>query len=336
MHRAWYKTFALSVLFATLLMCASCTQTSPPEVSDTESTQIPYVGQGVPAELEQYADNPNAAYMTMILAQIPGTPLKQSTRTERDIFEFAYNGGEIIANVIMENGLRGVTETGFSILCDGIPIPYTLMESGETMLHCPVSLEGQMVYKVAFTPSFSAGIGRIDFVQTNAANMYNLTYHLGSYSILAILPDDYQAADTAMRTDKHIVATRENLKEAVSGAMVDMCIVGADSGYEKGGLSAAGSLHVANVSSWVFEMLFGAPGTYRVTAFLDYEPYPFFDGHSTIECQIGENQMLMMEKAAAESFPVGTHSFYVVASKIDEDALTSEPMESRRMEIVNN
>jgi len=287
----------------------------------------------LPDEMHAFVDDSRADYMVGIFAQLPGTLLEQSERTDANVADFPYTGGKLIWNVRLTNGLPGIMRTGFSVLCDGVITEFTLVETGEKMTHLSVDLEGEQIFKIAFTPEFASGIGKIDFQPFGAEHRNVLWGNAMSYPVFAILSEGYQPSVTVPESTAYNTPVRKALAPIVSGHLVEALVQDVDELDELWSNLSARTSDFSSATDCIFEMVTGEPGRYRLTALIDFEPFAFFDGETTIDCTFAEGEMLSFTRPVEGFIPNGTHSFTILAMRLDGDPFMDRLLYTSRHEL---
>jgi len=282
--------------------------------------------------------------------------------------EFAYNGEDELVWTIRLQNLGGLStpeshETGFIVLCDGVPTEFTHMPTNETLTHFSHLLKSN-TFKISFHPEFASGIGRIDFLSFCNEEMFSfaqingqtvLSKHLplsGSPDrFLAALPGDYYPMGSSiLSTAAYTVPVREALIPYTNGTVKTIVsqlpgslgepstiaaqLMGENDYDEASTLTELKTFDLRGDKNFVFEFAANTPGQYRIVAMLDYEPFPLFDGESIIDCRLTEDDMLSFSRPIGNLIPEGSHAFFILATRLDGDWLTNQPMESIRYELI--
>ena len=119
------------LLLVSFVFLTSCTgrleQTNSSDVlptislspSETQPTAV------LPDFVYDLQNDINTDYLSRINVQIPGKLRYSDSEAKYIQRSFDYDGGEVVVNLILENGMKGSTPMGVVILCDGLPVPYT-------------------------------------------------------------------------------------------------------------------------------------------------------------------------------------------------------------------
>jgi len=99
--------------------------------------------------------------------------------------------------------------------------------------------------------------------------------------------------------------------------------------------SAINQVSLREAEEFAFELIIGTPGKYRISAIMDYRPFPLFNGESVIDCVIGRGESIMFTAPVEELFSPGEYAFFLAVMDLDEPMVTNERMRTTpRMEIL--
>jgi len=304
-----------------------------------------------------FAASRDANSLAMVSAYILGVESRSPEGLsvyDYPISEFDYDGEEIIwtisLSIVTSIDTSLSTQTGFAVLCDGVPTPFRVVSSGEELMH--LSQEHRSyTYKIAFTPRFASSLGRIDFLSFANEEMfsYNQLDSILPYASetdfqlsgmpsrhIAKLPNNLMTSGLSiLATSDYSVPVREALSAYTTSGLQRIAaqLMGESDYDESASLTALKAFDLTGEENFVFELAAGEPGFYRLAAMLDYEPFPLFDGESVIDCHLSETEMLSFTRPIGDLIPKGTHSFFVIATRLDGDILYDHPMESLRYEL---
>ena len=339
-HSCFLMALICALLFAASFSACAPQADKSAETQVASASEIPTASAAtttatvsVPEEMQAFIDDPRTNFLVNLYAQLPGTILEQSERTDVGALEFPYAGGELVWNVHVMNGLPDAMRTGFMVLCDGVPTEFTLVETGEKTMHLSVDLEGEQVFKIAFTPNFASGIGKIDFVPFGGEHLSVVWGSAFSFPVFAVLPDNYQPASSVPESTAYNTPIRPAIDGSVGGYLIETSIQDTDTFEELQGGLGAQAFDLSDATDCIFEFVAGQPGRYRLTALLDFEPFAFFDGKSTIDCTLTEGEMLSFTRPVNHFIPNGTHSFTILAMRLDGDPFADELQSTSRHEL---
>jgi len=198
----------LSLIVSTACASSNAEPTEPTESESAEATRPAYLDaphlEGIELteeilEVLEYMEyrKVHGDYSVRMTVEIPGTPFVVAKYGEYTVNTFAYESGELVFNVRLINERLGTTnKMGFMVFCDDVPVEFTIPGTTDKLTHISAEIERSQTFKIAFTPTFVSGVGRIDFIQFPAENMNNLGFPFFSYPVMALLPDDYRSPES--------------------------------------------------------------------------------------------------------------------------------------------
>jgi len=278
-------------------------------------------------------------FSVRITVEIPGTPFMKAKYGENRLDTFAYMGDELVFNVRMINERSGAAKMGFMVFCDGVPMEFTIPGATEKLTHLSAEITGSKTFKIAFTPAFSSGLGRIDFIQFGAENMNNLGSSFHSHTVVALLADGYQSPPSPlvpMQTSTFVTPRRRHLTNRYGGYGFYAHITNVATFVpDESEMSVIYKSDLREAETFLLELVAGEPGRYRFAAILDYKPFPLFDGDAVIDCVIGAEEMLSFTAPVGDLFPPGKYAFFIVAMSLDEPLIIEQALQtSERREIL--
>ena len=278
-------------------------------------------------------DNSSFEWLSRIDVRIPSVNAVPYTNDLDLIWSFDYDGGEISANVIFENGLNGVAEMGLLILCDGIPITYRVEDhvyDNKNAIQI-INVENEVAINVVFTPIFTKGIGRIDFIQFNQPRLNGVQYHANSMTFI-------------VRNKEHKYKTEDTLEIKTYNARP---LIGLDNNtpydswiwelghdYSQRGAPGVYTVHLDRVPEFVFEAVIGTPGSYYTMLFMDYVLIEPYNGIKSIEWTTDGIQSLVYNLNLSELLE-RNHTFFSITFSHEADPLLIQgPYISRKTELI--
>jgi len=334
-------------LLSSLLLLTACAQ-SGTKTTETNSAETALAAADpTPAEetfvsdLEWQAFYEARIYNMYIEADLPKTNISHAKFGERLLPTFEYESGEVEMNVRLINNGEPM-QAGFIVLCDGIPMEFTIPGSPDKMTHLSCYLEKSKTLKIFFTPSFASGLGRVDVIAFGKEdiNAYGFNRNVQA-NFMALLPDDYQPSPSPnmpMQTLAYVALIREPFKPhplQKNEYSFDAHIIDVTEFAPDNHIAAYGGESLSEADEFLFELAANPPGRYRITAMLDFAPFPLFNGDAVIDCVIGAEEMLSFTAPVGNLFPEGAHSFFVIVLPLDEPANTEWwPFLTSRREII--
>ncbi|MDR2589710.1 MAG: hypothetical protein LBC71_01795 [Oscillospiraceae bacterium] len=315
------KYYTFTLLFI-LILLTSCKHTD----AENSPTSNP---------MHDLFPNANMTWMARLDVQMPTQDLY--IHEVYNIWEFEYEGGEIAANVIFENGLDGTATMGLMIFSDGVPIQFTVDGYNEQTMFYTLSVEGLVIIPVRFTPEFSFTTGTLDFIQFH--NIYNngVQHHSGSMRIIA----DVQEALLHERYMPTFATTpARNSLGLASDTSYDSWLWQPDFDFSMHGTPGWTTITIGDTNSLLFEAITGLEGIYRTTIFIDYKAIPVDDDYYTFEWITDGENVLTFLLNIDDSLIYDKHTIFSVSFRIGgyEDVppwVQNVAFVSRKMELVD-
>ena len=228
----------------------------------------------IPEVMEQIAENNSVEWMAGIWAEVVNYPLDTETSTATtDIYQ--YDGGIVEMEVTFQNGLDLAQPYYLMVLVDGLPTEFRV--GTDTFSKYNITLtKNQESLDIAFTPSFSLNLGRIDFF---------LCYDENPQA------DFFATCHTIwMNQSEKIVVPKDQLPTIAQRAGIDGKFIDGAYGAWIWNESAVLSnetfigpklIHIDDLEPLLFEAVASDPGMYRTTLYVDGELLSFSIDSST-------------------------------------------------------
>lgn len=254
--------------------------------------------------------------------EVPGIRLRVMEGVTHFVREFDYPGGELIANLILRSAPGTPEELGVLFLCEGIPMEYTVLETGEKgYYHVFHVEEGEKIVKISCKPDFDQGLGRLDMVVCPLASLKGYPGPAGTMQGHAILPEGYQAESLY----------QDRIKAAQSIPKPEKLI--GNTGRTGFFLSSAGTagpftpdgldFRIAGTeNTWIYTCV-PEPGKYRIFFTCDGELLEIEEGKIILEATLAENEMLELKLPLKSMLSKGEHSLTMFAARVDGQGLIS-------------
>lgn len=140
---------------------------------------------------------------------IKGAPLLDDQPRAGEV-GFRYSDGDVQATIFATNMLEGTLHGRLLVLCDGIPVAF-VPSDGTSTRSLAMDFCGETVFSVRFQPSFSLGLGRIDF-----CILFGESGYATWYTVFALSDEPFPAAAVeGTRVNASIVPRRDAVARAV-------------------------------------------------------------------------------------------------------------------------
>ena len=251
-----------ALLLACCFLLSACAETAPV----AEPAQNPLAEQFPVEKKDAYG------FYFGLNAAIKGASLVDNQPHEGDV-SFHYSGGDVQATLFATNALEGTLQGRLLVLCDGIPVAFASSDGASTR-SLAMDFCGETVFSVRFQPSFSLGLGRIDFCILFGESG-NAIWH----TVFALSDEPFPSVEAeGTRVSASIVPRRDAVARAVqsqeptvNNVMTWVC--SSDMDLSRCGVIAAGrpvALH--NDRTLRLEGAAALTGTYRTLILMDEQP----------------------------------------------------------------